>query len=274
MSESMRKCSLLTMGAGNVKVLRKTFESFSLICDEIIYGDLLLFDEDREVVNGYKKDFNIKIIPIPFDYIFARGFSDLLNLLSMFSKNALVIYANTGEVIEQDFGTIDVIENNPQCNCFYFTHKTDPHRWFRLYDWHELRWSGLIHEQLKPFKSDFRPYHKSVFQMADLPKDNENLKKAKILDTLKELVYFQQYIEIVDKPDKLGETDPGWVQFAKNDYESFKDRLQKRGRLYEALRYGNYAHFMKILDEDKDWETGEYKSSLAVEFQIDKRYLL
>lgn len=266
--------TLITMGAGNVKVLRKTLETYSDICDEVIYGDLLLFEEDRDLLRSYVKEFNIRIVKVPFDYIFARGFSDLLNLLSLCSKNKMVLYANTGEILLQDFGVVDAVKSNPVCNMFHFTHAIDPHRWYRLYNKDELRWSGRIHEQLKEFRAEFKPYHKSVFEMADLPKDNDNPWKAKVLDTLKELVYFQQYIEIADKPDQLGETDPGWLQFAKNDYESFKERLQKRGKLYEAIRSANHKTFMDVILKDNSWDTGEYKSSLAVEFQIDKRYLL
>jgi len=40
--------SLITMGAGNVKVLKKTLESFKEVFDEVIYGDLLIYQEDRE----------------------------------------------------------------------------------------------------------------------------------------------------------------------------------------------------------------------------------
>lgn len=264
--------TLLTMGAGNVKVLRETLKSFKGIVDEVIYGDLLLWEEDREILRSYQEEFNLKIIKFDFDYIFRRGFSDLLNMLSLCSSNNLVIYANTSEIIEIDFGILDAVKNNTDCNAFFFTHKTDPHRWYRMYNYKELRWSGLIHEQLKPFTSDFKPYHKSVFQMADLPKDSDNSHKSKVLDSLKEMVYFQQYVEIVDKPDKLGETDPGWLEFAKKDFTSFKDRLRAKGWLYEALKQGHYGRFMEVVDM-WNFENENYVSSIAVEFQQDKRYL-
>lgn len=261
------------MGAGNVKVLRKTFESFATVCDQVIYGDLLLWEEDREIVKSYAEEFNITIVPFAFDYIYRRGFSDVLNNLSLYSTNKMVIYANTSEIIEEDYGIVEAVKNNPDCNMFYFTHKTDPHRWYRLYNYEELRWSGIIHEQLKAFRADFKPYHKSIFQMADLPKDSDNEYKSKVLDTLKEIVYFQQYVEIVDKPERLGETDPGWVEFAKGSYDSFKERLLKKGRLYEAIKTENYKHFMDVLST-YNFEKETYVSSIAVEFQQDKRFLL
>jgi len=48
--------SLLTMGAGNVIVLEETIKSALTVCDEIIYGDLLLFQEDREILGLYEKN--------------------------------------------------------------------------------------------------------------------------------------------------------------------------------------------------------------------------
>lgn len=262
--------TLITMGAGNVLVLRKTLESFKGICDEVIYGDLLLWESDREIVKGYAEEFNMRIVQFPFDYIFRRGFSDLLNMLAAFASNDMVLYMNTSEVVQEDYGVVDVVKNNPDCNAFFFIHKTDPHRWHRLYNKKEMRWSGRIHEQLK---GEYKPYHHPVFCMADLPKDMGGTTKSKVLDSLKEIVYFQQYIEIVDKPEELGETDPGWLAFAKADYESFKERLQKKGRLYEAIRSERYEEFMKVISEN-DWDKETYVSSIAVEFQNDKKYLL
>lgn len=259
--------TLLTMGSGNVKVLRKTLESVSGICDEIIYGNLLLWGEDLDIVRGYEKEFNLKIVPFGFDSLFKYGFSFVLNDLALAASNDLVIYLNTSEVIEEDYGILRIIKENPECNAFYFTHKTDPHRWYRTYNRKDLKWSGRIHESLH---GEYRPYHKPIFQMADLPKDMDNIHKAACLDSLKEVVYFEQYVQIAENPDLLGETDPGWLKFAINDYGSFKERLGKKGNVYKALKEGNVSLFMRALEGE---EYRSFKSSLAVEFQNDKIYL-
>jgi len=51
--------------------------------------------------------------------------------------------------------------------------------------------------------------------MADLEKDMYNSFKAKVFNDFKELVYFQQYLKLVDSPDEIGATNDGWVRFAK-----------------------------------------------------------
>jgi len=71
-----RKVSLITMLNGNVKALRKTLDSFKYSMDEFIVGDMLLFDEDREILGSYKSDFNLRTIRLPFDYLYHQGFSN------------------------------------------------------------------------------------------------------------------------------------------------------------------------------------------------------
>ena len=79
-----RKISLLTMGQGNVIVLKQTLESFKGVVDEVIYGDMLLVPEDRVVLESYKEEYNINIQRLPFNYIFQMGFSSCLNFFYFF----------------------------------------------------------------------------------------------------------------------------------------------------------------------------------------------
>jgi len=263
--------TLITMGAGNVLVLKETLKSFSACCDEIIYGDLLLFPEDRETVKSYQKEFNIKIIPFDFNYLFKYGFSALLNVLASYATNDIVMYMNTSEVIDEDYGISKIINSNPDCNSFYFTHRQENHRWFRCYNRHELEWSGRIHEQLK---GEFKPYHKPIFMMKDLPKDMGDPFKAKVFDTLKEIFYFNNYIAIVDNPNELGETDPSWLKFSTDGYDSFKERLNKKGIAYEAVKNGDYKLFMDYVNNSPDFDNQKFESNISIEYQNDKKFLL
>src|ERR1044072_1278503 len=88
-SKEMRNISMLTMGCGNVKVLKQTLESFKDVCDEFIYGDLLLFPEDREILRQYEKEYNLHVYEFPFYFIFKFGFSAILNALAGYAKNDL-----------------------------------------------------------------------------------------------------------------------------------------------------------------------------------------
>src|SRR6478752_551377 len=259
----------ITMGAGNVTVLKKTIESFINVCDEIVYGDLLLFEEDREVVKRYSKEYNIKIIQFPFNYIFRHGFSSILNELAAHATNNTVMYLNTSEIISEDYGIFDIIKNNSDCNLVYFIHKTDPHRWFRTYNRKELEWSGVIHEQLK---GEYRPYHKPIFMMADLEKDMDDPFKADVFNSVKEICYFRNYNRIVDYPKSLGETDTGWIKFATENYDNMKERMQSNAGLYEAFCTGSDLMLHQAIRNFKP--TGKFQSSNLIEYQGDKKFLL
>lgn len=263
--------TLLTMGAGNVKVLRKTLESFKGIVDEVIYGDLLLWEGDREIVRGYQEEFNLKIIPFNFNFLFLHGFSALLNELAEYSSNSMVMYMNTSEVIDEDYGIVDLVNKNKDCNTFYFIHRQEAYRWHRIYNKNELQWSGRIHEQLK---GEYRPYHKPIFMMKDLEKDMDAPLVAKILNFIKELVYFEQYVAIVDNPNLLGETDQGWLSFAKKDYDSFKERLFKRPDSYQAMVIGDLAGLFMDIYDNTEFVSREFNSSHYIAFQGDKIHLL
>lgn len=262
----------VTMAAGNIKILKETFKSMATFCDEIIFGDLILFPEDRELLESYRGEFNLQIIKYPFDYIFANGFSPILNNLASYSSNDLVIYLNTSEVVERDNGILDAI--SPEYNCYFFDHHSDPMRWYRFYDRRDLRWSGRIHESLEPIgNKDFRPYFKPVFRMADMSKDMDNAFKSNVFDFTKEILYFHNYMSIIDDPKNLGATDPGWLRFAKDNYDSFKERLEKKGEGYKAFLNGDYYGFMEYA-KTLDSKVQTFESNEGIEYQHDKKYLL
>lgn len=264
--------TLITMGSGNVKVLKQTLESFKHICDEVIYGDLLLFEEDRKILNSYKEEYNMFIWELPFDYLFKYGFSSLLNKLSGFAKNDFVLYMNTSEVIGEDYGIVETVsKNRNECNTFYFTHLTDPHRWYRLYNKTELHWSGRIHEQLE---GEYKPYHKPIFQMKDLEKDLDNPFKATVFNSVKEIVYFKNYMSLIDSPETIGATDPGWIKFAADNYESMKQRLEAKGKQYQAFIDFNLPAYMNEVMTNPEFEKERFESNIGIEYQGDKKYLL
>lgn len=260
--------TLITMGAGNVKALGKTLESFKHVFDEVVYGDMLLFDEDRQVVRQYQQEYDMGVLRMPFNYVFRYGFSDTLNLLSQHATNDIVLYMNTSEIIDEDYGIVDAVKNNPECNSFYFIHRTDPHRWYRMYNRKELEWSGVIHEQLK---GEYKPYYKPIFMMADLEKDMDDPIKADVFNSVKEIVYFRNYNRIVDYPKKLGETDPGWIKFATDNYENMKERMQSNDALYQAFCTGSDLMLHQAISNFTP--TGKFQSSDAIEYQGSPMFL-
>lgn len=267
------KISLVTMGCGNVKVLKNTLDSFKDICDEVIYGDMLTFEQDREVVESYKKTYNLKSIRLPFDYIFHNGFGALLNHLASFAKNDIVIYMNTSEVVQTNNGMLQIIQSNTGCNAFYFDHATDPHKWGRCYNRKELSWSGMIHEQIGP-NEKLRVCPNIIFTMADLEKDLDNPFKTLVFSDQKELNYFQMYLRIVDEPELLGYTHENWRNWAVEQYDSMKERLQKKGKRYEAFLTGDFQMYLDDIMNNPDFEKERFESSDLINFQGNRKAIL
>jgi hypothetical protein len=263
--------TLLTMAAGNVKVLRKTIESFIGVCDEVVFGDMLLWEEDREVLKSYAKKYNLKIVSLPFNFIYKNGFSATLNTLADNATNDTCIYMNVSEIIGVDYGVMDIFLKNQDCNSFFFTHAQENHRWFRMYNRKDLQWSGLIHEELV---GEYKPYHKPVFQMQDLEKDIDNEYKAKILNDCKEIVYWQQLCRIVDDNDLLGATSSGWLEFAASQYDSMKERLKAKGARYEAYMSGDLEGYLYEASISEEFKGLEFKSNNIIAYQGDKIHLL
>lgn len=260
------------MSQGNPIALKKTLDSLSGVVDEIIFGDLLIFEKDRNLIQLYKREYNLKIVTLPFNYIFIHGFSDTLNKLAEESTNDMVIYLNCSEAIQSGKETIlPTIKNNPDCNTFCFNHSTDPHHWYRIYNRKELKWSGVIHEQVC---GDCKQYPEPIFTMQDFDKDTEDSFYSMVMNEVKELVYFNNYLKLVDQPHLIGFTNAGWVQFVKDGYHSFIERLHKKGNRYEAFITGNYEMFMNDIFTNEEFKEERFNSSLAIEFQGDKKYLL
>lgn len=266
-----RKITLITMGQGNVLALRKTLESFYPFVSEVVYGDMLIFDDDRAVVKTYEDEFNLRSIRLPFNYIFQTGFSNCLNFLISNAKNDMVLYMNTSEVVDENYGINGIIDSNKDCNAFYFSHRVEKHRWFRCFDRTEVKWSGRIHEE--PV-GDIRPFHKPIFMMADTEKDMGDEFKASVFNSVKEMCYWRQLMRIVDNPQEQESTNDYWVNFAKEQYQSMQDRLIGKGNQYEAFKTGDFNLFLNEINTSDYFSKEQFISNDSINFQGARKIVL
>jgi len=271
-----RKISLISMGAGNVLALKKTLESFKGIVNEVVYGDMLIFPEDREVVKGYQDEYNLRIIQLPFNYIFNMGFSSLLNFLISNAKNDMVLYMNTSEAIDENYGINETINSNPDCNAFYLSHRTESHRWYRCFDRRFVKWDGRIHEEAVPCIGgvEINPYHKPILMFKDYEKDMDNPFKAAVFNSVKEMVYWNQLMKIVDNPKEKGSTHEHWIKFAKEQYDSMKQRLHEKGNQYEAFKTGDFEMFLNELNNSDYFSKERFESSDMINYQGNRKIIL
>lgn len=262
--------TLIFPAQGNPIALKRTLDSTKNVVDEIIIGSVCVFEDDKKLIESYKNQYNIKIIDLPFNFVFKFGFSNVLNLMAEHSTNKVTMYLNVGEIIEK--GEDKILEQlDDQYNCYYINHSVELHRWWRVFCFNEMKWGGVLHEEIS---GEWKPYRFPLFTFADTEKDMQEKFKATVYNDIKELCYFSLYNKIVDEPKCLENTDSGWIKFATENYDSMKERLLKKGKRYQAFIEGDLDMYMNDVYTNAEFEKERFESSIMLEFQGDKKYLL
>ena len=252
------------MGQGNIKALKNTLESFKWVCNEVIFGDLLIFDHDRPLLESYQSEYNLKIVSLPFNHIFINGFAETLNELSSYSSNDHVIYMNIGEIMDSEFRGLD-----PAFDAYCFDHAEDPHKWHRCYNRHKFKWSGPIHEEIvgQGGKSN-----DPIFRMRDTEKDIDNAFYSKVMNDIKELTYFNNYMKILD-PSKREGCNEGWVKWVNEQTPQMIDRLESKGKRYEAFKTGDKQMYLDDILFNYEFEKERMESNELINFQGNRMLL-
>lgn len=243
------KITLITLTQGNPIALKRTIdnviERFEGKVNEVVVGDLCVLQSDKNTIYEYLQSLGIPYAypNLPFNELFATGFGSTLNKLSERSLNDLCLYMNVSEIVDSPVN-LSII--HPQWNSYKFNHATDPHKWVRLWNRKQLQWSGRIHEEVVGQKYTSPDI---LFTMADTEKDNGDPFYSQVMNDIKELVYFNQYIALVEKPGEIGATNQGWVKYAQDNYQHIKDRLLKKGARYEAFIEGNLQKYLDNCQE-------------------------
>lgn len=254
---------------GNPIALERTMHSLRGICNEFIVGSMCFFNDDRDVIIKLSDRFNLKVVDLPFNYIFKNGFADTLNKLASYSKNSICIYLNVGEILESsERNVLSVIRD--EYNCYYIDNSGEKHRWFRCWNKNEMYWSGIIHEEIV---GEYRPYHRPLLRFKDTEKDMNDPFKAAVYNDGKEITYWRELMRIVDEPEVLGATSIGWVQFAKDNYQTMKDRLALKGNRPKAFEEDNLKMYLDDVYSNPEFEKERFESNHIIEFQGDPKYL-
>lgn len=234
--KNVKMLTLITPTQGNPIALKRTIDSLKGVIDEVIVGSVCIFPEDEKLIESYgSEEISVKVIKLSFNYIFRNGFSDTLNKLSSGAKNDWVVYLNVGEIVE--CGKDEILNKiNGNYTSYYLDHATETHLWFRVYNRRQVKWEGIIHEELQrgvPYTEE------PLFRFADTEKDTEDSYKAKVYNDIKELTYFNLYVKLIDQPHLVYNTNEGWIKFSRDGYYSFIERMHQKGDMYEAFITGD-----------------------------------
>lgn len=251
--------TLITLTQGNVIALKRTIDNvkitFKGYVNQVVVGDLCIFEEDAIKIDT----FDVIRVPMPISQLYNNGFASVLNSLSEYSTNDLCLYMNVGEIVETEVNTHTL---NKHWNCYAFNHATEPHQWVRLWDKKKLKWSGRIHEEVI---GDRHLCPTVIFQMADTEKDKGEPFYEWVMNDIKEMVYFNQYLSLVDKPNEIGATNAGWVDYAKESYQHIKDRLLVKGQRLQAFCDNDNLNYIALAKED--FKANEFENNKLIHFQ-------
>ena len=260
--------SLVAPTQGNPIALKRTIDSLRGICDDFVIGDTCIFEQDSQSIKGIVPE--VRLVKLPFNFIYKCGFAVTLNALAAQAKNDVIIYLNVGEILASSERDILSIISD-EYNCYYIDNANENHRWFRVWDRREMQWSGRIHEEIV---GEHRPYHHPLLRFEDTEKDMRDSFKSAVNNDVKEIVYWHQLLKIADEPDiHLGATSPGWIQFARDNYQTMKDRLAKKGNRPLAFEKGNLQMYLDDIYTNPEFEKERFESNHIIEFQGDPKYL-
>lgn len=237
--------TLLTATQGNPVALSRTIESaistFGGYIDQVAVIGLCPFPGDTEIIPRIKHVSFFKEMELA--QLYNKGFAETFNEVvhdGYFPDNNLVLYLNVGEVIE---GPVRVDLLKPDHNCYMFDHATETHKWVRLYNRKDLRWSGRIHEEIIGTR---RLCPDILFRMADTHKDNDDRFKSWVYNYIKELVYFNQYRTIWSNPQERFATNEGWIKWSGEQFHYHTERINRFPELLESFLADDKEQFLQL----------------------------
>jgi hypothetical protein len=250
--------TLITLTQGNPIALKRTIDNvvewFGGLVNEVIVGDLCVFRDDFDKILSGSHVTWVK--PLPFNQLFNHGFSVTLNELAGIANNDICLYMNVGEIVE---GNINLKQFANGYNLWNFNHATETHQWGRMWNRKELTWSGRIHEEVVGNK---RLAPSIIFTMADTPKDDADPFYSAVMNTVKEYVYWNQYLMLIDRPNERGATNSGWIKYAQDSYEDIKRRMNANPERIQAMIDGDLDRFLFYCKD-----LGPHKNTDLVHYQ-------
>lgn len=222
---------------GSPENLIRTIESTRGWTTETLIINTSLFEEDSKWMNELGK-----VIELPWNYVFLNGFGEMHNAATEHAKNDWLLLLGVAETIAEPEKAVMLGYSAYVYRC---NHLNDPNTWKRIWNRKTSHWSGIIHEEIINGMDGG-----VIFRMQDTPKvviaDDF---KAECLRQMKALSYNAMYYKLLHKPQLLGGTNKGWLDFVLGARESIEDFVDKNKDLLIACNDGNKDLFFKLVEQ-------------------------
>lgn len=217
--------------------LRRTVDSVKGTCDDVVIVSTAMFPRDEDEMNAIAS----RVIHLPWNYCYLRGFGDLYNQGSDAAKNDWLMLLGVAETFAEAY--VDLKAELPKLepsNVLRCNHVNDVHTWKRIWNRRGgTHWSGIIHEEIVGGHDAGL-----AFRMADTDKADRDPFEVEVLRHVKGTLYNSLYNQLLQKPELLGGTNPGWLNFVRGAKESIEDYCIKNGDLIFCACTGDKRGFM------------------------------
>lgn len=225
---------------GGVPNVRRTVESAKGACNDVVIVSTAPHEEDNEAFAQMGQ-----VVPLPWNFVFYHGFGSLYNQGTPAAKNDWLVLLGTGETMQDVNAQLRSHLSAPDASrVFTCFHHNDPHQWKRI--WNRTggtMWSGLIHEEIVGGRDAGL-----LFRMQDTAKTPEDDPvKNEVFRYLKTLSYHRMYHELLHHPEKLGGTNPGWVDFVHGSRAAIERFMTDHADLYAAVMNEDFFAFRDLV---------------------------
>lgn len=227
---------------GDASNIERTINSAKGVCDEVIIISTAMFNEDLCMFHQLTD----KVVELPWNFTFMHGFGHMMNQGSSFAKNDWLILLGVSETIHTGHQRIiGTLPHAPSNNIYLCDHINDPNRWRRCWNRKSgSHWGGIIHESIGGGQDAG-----VLFEMRDTPKaPMQDPLKNECMKFLKACLYNQCYKRLLEHPEELSFTDPGWIGFVNGAKESIIDFCDKHSDMLYACMTGNFGLFIKLVE--------------------------
>lgn len=230
--------TIIPWAGGSSEPLKRTIDSVRGISDEVVVVHQKMFDDDTEIAQSLAD----KVCVLDWNAVFQDGgFAVLPNAGAAAAKGPWMLFLGVGETVAQQYVPMrKTLESANPKTIFRCDHVGDIHTWGRLYRPDSgTHFGGPIHESCGNGVGG-----PVIFRMQDFEKERHpDIFRNECIKWWKTTSYNVNYAVLIDSPEKLSFTDPGWLSFVKGARESIEEFLDSNKDLVEAALDGDRDAF-------------------------------
>lgn len=226
---------------GHPSNIQRTIDSCAGVVDDVVIISTCPYPEDEEHLRTLGS-----VVSLPWNYTYLNGFGEMMNQGTAAAKNDWLLLFGVGETLFRQHQPMHLtLKNAARGSVFRCNHINDPHRWGRIWNRRGgTRWGGLIHESIGGGQDGC-----VLFEMRDTPKESAGPEKDPVFRHIKATLYNAMYRRLLQHPEELNFTDPGWLNFVRGAEDSINEFCTQNQDLLSAATEGDFKAFADAVSQ-------------------------